>query len=120
MKKILIVDDEQDYVNIMIQLLEPEGYGTLSAGTAKDALKLLEMLTPDLMILDWNLPDKTGLELLKEVRSRKKFRRMRIVMNTIRDSESDQLAAYLEDIDLYFTKPIKPDIFLGKIKKLLG
>ncbi|MGD9643083.1 MAG: response regulator [Elusimicrobiales bacterium] len=119
MKLILIVDDEQDYVNIMVQLLEPEGYKTLAAGTVKDALHLLEVVTPDMLIVDWNLPDRTGLELVKEVRAQKKFRKTRVVMNTIRDSESDQVAAYLEDADLYFTKPIKPEIFLGKIKKLL-
>lgn len=119
MKLILIVDDEQDYVNIMGQLLEPEGYKTLAAGTVKDALNLLEVVTPDMLIVDWNLPDRTGLELVKEVRAQKKFRKTRVVMNTIRDSESDQVSAYLEDADLYFTKPIKPEIFLGKIKKLL-
>ncbi|MDD2804057.1 MAG: response regulator [Elusimicrobiales bacterium] len=119
MKKILIVEDEQDYVNVMTQLLEPEGYKIAAAGTVKEALNLLEMFTPDLLIVDWNLPDKTGLDLVRELRAHKKFKKVRVVMNTIRDAENDQLAAYMEDVDFYFTKPIKPEIFLGKIKKLL-
>lgn len=119
MKKILIVEDEQDYANIMTQLLEPQGYKIAVAGTVREALNLLTLFTPDLLIVDWNLPDKTGLDLVRELRAREELRRMRIVMNTIRDAEADQLAAYMEDVDFYFTKPIKPEIFLGKIKKLL-
>lgn len=119
MKKILIVEDEQDYTNIMTQLLEPEGYKVVAAGTVKEALKLLDILTPDLLIVDWNLPDRTGLELVKEVRAQKKFRKTRVVMNTIRNAENDQLSAYMEDVDFYFTKPIRPEIFLGKIRKIL-
>lgn len=120
MKKILILEDEQDYVNVLTQLLEPEGFKIAAAGTVKDALNLLEMITPDLLIVDWNLPDGTGIEFIKEARARKKLRNVRVVMNSIRDAESDQLAAYLERVDFYFTKPIRPEIFLGKIKKILG
>ena len=119
MKKILILEDEQDYVNVLTQLLEPEGFKILVANTVKDGLNLLEMITPDLLIVDWNLPDRTGIEFIKEVRAKKKFRNIRIVMNSIRDGESDQLTAYLEHVDFYFTKPIKPEVFLGKIKKIL-
>ncbi|MDD5208993.1 MAG: response regulator [Elusimicrobiales bacterium] len=119
MKKVLILEDEQDYVNVLTQLLEPEGFKIVAAGTVKDALNLIEMIAPDLLIVDWNLPDGTGLEFIKEVRAQKKFRKVRIVMNSIRDAESDQLAAYMEHVDFYFTKPIKPEIFLGKIKKIL-
>lgn len=119
MKKVLILEDEQDYVNVLTQLLEPEGYKVLAAGTVKEGLNLLEVITPDLLIVDWNLPDRTGIDFVKEVRAQKKFRNVRIVMNSIRDGESDQLAAYLERVDFYFTKPIRPEVFLGKIKKLL-
>ena len=119
MKKVLILEDEQDYVNVLTQLLEPEGFKILVANTVKDGLNLLEMITPDLLIVDWNLPDRTGIDFIKEVRAQKKFRKIRIVMNSIRDAESDQLTAYLEHVDFYFTKPIKPEIFLGKIKKIL-
>ena len=119
MKKVLILEDERDYVNVLTQLLEPEGFKVLSANTVHEGLNILEMLTPDLMIVDWNLPDGTGIEFVKAVRAQKKFKKVRIVMNSIRDAESDQLAAYLERVDFYFTKPINPEVFLGKIKKLL-
>ena len=108
MKKVLILEDEPDYVNVLTQLLEPEDFKILAAGTLKEALNILEMVTPDLLIVDWNLPDGTGIDFLKKVRAQKKFNKVRIVMNSIRDSESDQLTAYLEHADFYFTKPIKP------------
>ena len=119
MKKILILEDEQDYVNVLTQLLEPEGFKIAAAGTVKEALNLLGMVDPDLLIVDWNLPDGTGIDFIKEVHARKKFRNIRIVMNSIRDTERDQLTAYLEHVDFYFTKPIKPEVFLGKVKKIL-
>lgn len=119
MKKVLILEDEQDYVNVLTQLLAPDGFKIIVANTVKEGLNLLEMITPDLLIVDWNLPDGTGIEFVKEVRAQKKFKKVRIVMNTIRDGENDQLAAYLEHVDFYFTKPIKPEVFIGKIHKLL-
>lgn len=119
MKKVIIVEDEPDYVNVLTQLLEPEGFKILVAHTVKDALNMLEMIVPDLLIVDWNLPDKSGIEFISEVRSQKKFKKVRIVMNSIRDDENDQLTAYLNNIDFYFTKPINPEIFLYKIKKIL-
>lgn len=119
MKKILIVEDEPDFANIMVQLLEPQAYKVAVAETVKEALNLLPMIKPDLVIVDWNLPDRTGLDLVREIRADRKLNKLRVVMNTIRDSEGDQLAAYALDVDFYFTKPIKPEIFLSKIKKLL-
>jgi DNA-binding response OmpR family regulator len=119
MKKILVLDDEEDYVNVLVQLLEPAGFKVLSAGSASEAFTLLEAVTPDLVVVDWNLPDKAGLDFVKEMRGQRKFDRTRGVMHTVRDSESDQLSAYLEKADMYFTKPINPETFLEKVKKLL-
>jgi two-component system phosphate regulon response regulator PhoB len=120
MKKVIIVEDEPDYVNVLTQLLEPEGFKILVAGSVKEGLNMLEMITPDLLIVDWNLPDRTGIDFVKEVRGKKKFRNVHIVMNSIRDGENDQITAYLQDVDFYFTKPINPEVFIYKIKKLLG
>lgn len=119
MKKILIVEDEQDYVNVLTQLLEPRGYKIEVAGTVKEGLERLESFAPDLLIVDWNLPDRSGVELVREVRASKKIRKVRIVMNSIRDGENDQVSAYMENVDFYFTKPINPEIFLSKIEKFL-
>jgi len=70
MKKILILEDEQDYVNVLTQLLEPEGFKILVANTVKDGLNLLEMITPDLLIVDdmgmKQLPRRSG-EVLFEI-----------------------------------------------------
>ncbi|MCG2724830.1 MAG: response regulator [Elusimicrobia bacterium] len=120
MKKVLIIEDEDSYVNILSQLLEPKGYKILTSNTVKNALNILGIIQPDIIIVDWNLPDKTGLEFVREVRKNKKFDKVRIVMNTIRDSDADQIEAYNCKIDFYFTKPIQPEIFMEKIKKLLG
>jgi len=120
MKKILIVEDEESYVNILSQLLENENYQILVSNTAKNALSIAEAAQPDLVIVDWNLPGHSGLELVKTLRENRKFDKTRIVMNTVRDSDTDQIEAYNCKIDFYFTKPVQPKIFLEKIKKLLS
>jgi two-component system phosphate regulon response regulator PhoB len=120
MKKILVLDDEPDYVNVLTQLLESAGFKVMAAGTVKEAFVLLDTVMPDLMVVDWNLPDKTGIDFLKEVRELHKFDKARIVMHTVRDSDGDQLTAYLGKADMYFTKPINPEVFLEKIKRLMG
>ncbi|MCK5357329.1 MAG: response regulator transcription factor [Elusimicrobiales bacterium] len=120
MKRILLVEDEESYVNIMTQILESANYKVLVSNTVKNALNIAEATHLNLMIVDWNLPDKSGIEFVKTIRENKKFDNTRIVMNTIRDSDTNQIEAYNCKVDFYFTKPIQPEIFLRKIQTLIG
>ena len=66
--KVLIVEDEQNIKNFMSTILAANGFDTLMAGSAKEALSMISSHCPDLIILDLGLPDMDGMEVLKQVR----------------------------------------------------
>jgi len=119
MKMILIVDDEEDFHRVLRRVLEPQGYKIVSSLSAEEAMRLLEAVTPDLAILDWNLPGKTGLELAKILKQDPKFRKIPLIMYTIRESEKDQLDAYSHDIQFFLNKPVESAVLIAKVKQLL-
>ena len=67
--KVLIVEDEQNIKNFMSTILAANGFDTLMAGSAKEALSMISSHCPDLIILDLGLPDMDGMEVLKQVRA---------------------------------------------------
>jgi DNA-binding response OmpR family regulator len=67
--RILVIDDDRAVVRLLVVRLEEEGYTVLSAVTSDEGLKLVTLFTPDLVLLDMGLPDKSGLELLKRIRA---------------------------------------------------
>lgn len=119
MKTILIVDDEEDFHRILKRILEPQGYKIVSALSAEESIRMLEIFTPDLAIIDWNLPKISGLELVKILRGDVKFKKTPIIMYTVRDSETDMIAAYSNEVQLYLTKPVEANILIAKIKQIL-
>lgn len=120
MKTILIVDDEEDFHRVLRRILEPQGYRTASCLSAEEALRLLEALTPNLAIIDWNLPGKTGLELARLIRGSEKFRKMPLIMYTVRDAEADQIEAYSSDIQLFLTKPVEAATLTARVRQFIS
>ena len=82
---ILVVDDEQDLVNALEYNLQREGYGVRTALTGKEALRQAAIdPPPDLVLLDIMLPDVSGTEVCRELRSRERTKRVPVVMLTAR------------------------------------
>jgi len=119
MKIILVVEDEEDFHRVLRRVLEPEGYKVVSSLSAEEALRLLEAVMPDLVIIDWNLPVMTGLEFVKILRQNPKFRKTPLIIYTVRDTEADQVNAYSLGIQFFLTKPVESAVLLAKIKQLL-
>lgn len=119
MKTVMLVDDEEDFHRILKRVIEAAGYKTASALSAEEALRMAEAFTPALAIVDWNLPGMSGLELVAELRKMPKFRKIPVIMYTVRDSEADQIAAFSSDVQFYLTKPVNPAILTAKIKQLI-
>lgn len=119
MKTILLVDDEEDFHRILKRIIEPAGYRTVSALSAEEALRMAKVFAPCLVIVDWNLPGMTGVELVKQLRSLPRFNSIPIIMYTIRNSEEEQISAYSANIQAYLNKPTAPAILLAKIEQLL-
>lgn len=113
MKKVLVVDDEKPISDIIKFNLIKEGYEVVTAFDGKEALKQFEDENPDLIILDWMLPELEGLEVAKEIR---KSSHVPIIMLSAKDSEFDKVIGLEIGADDYVTKPFSNRELLARIK----
>lgn len=100
--KILVVDDDPAIRNLIHRYLSQQGYQVESAGDGQTALGLFEQLTPDLVILDVNLPDTTGYKLCEEMQ---RLTGVFVLMLTSRTDEADKIRGFAQGADDYITKP---------------
>jgi two-component system alkaline phosphatase synthesis response regulator PhoP len=118
-KKILIVDDEHDILDLLTFNLKREGYETLTAAEGDTALHLASTEHPDLVILDIMLPGKDGWEVLRELRRDPKTLHMPVVFLTAKDSEIDEVVGLELGADDYIVKPISMHKLLARVKLAL-
>ncbi|GAB4449008.1 MAG: response regulator transcription factor [Bacteroidia bacterium] len=117
--KILIVDDEEDILQFLSYNLQKEGYQVITATNGADAIKLAQKEVPDLIVLDIMMPVMDGMETCKELRSLPETKDKIIVFLTARSEDYSQIAGFENGADDYITKPIKPKLFISRIKALL-
>ncbi|QOR73809.1 response regulator transcription factor [Cruoricaptor ignavus] len=118
-KKILLIDDEQDILEIMSYNLEKEGYEVYMADNGEDGISLAKEVIPDLILLDVMMPGKDGIETCKELRQQTELRNTLIVFLSARAEEFSQLAGYQAGANDYVIKVIKPKVLISKINALL-
>ncbi len=116
-EKILIVEDEKLIRMTIRELLESEGYQVFEAGTGAEALEHLVSQEPDLLLLDYKLPDTTGLEILKE--SRRLHPETGVILMTAYSSIDSAVKAIKLGAYDYLDKPVKHDDLLATIAKAL-
>ena len=117
-KRILIVEDERDILDLVRLYTEKEGYRTSLAATGPDALRLAKSDRPDLILLDLMLPDLDGLEVCKRLRSDPATAMIPIIMLTAKAEESDTIIGLELGADDYVTKPFSPKALIARIKAL--
>jgi two-component system alkaline phosphatase synthesis response regulator PhoP len=118
-KKILIVDDEPDILDILKYILEKEGYSVKKARNGEEAIDRAIEEKPDLILLDIMMPKKDGIEVCRELRANKKFNDTIIVFLTARNEEYSEVAGFDVGADDFVVKPIKPRSLISRIKSLL-
>ena len=116
---ILIVDDEPAQQQLLRYNIEKAGYDILLADNGKDALILVEEEKPDLIILDWMIPEASGIDVCRELRSRSETRLLPILMLSARGEEGDRALGLDSGADDYITKPFSPGELVSRIKALL-
>ncbi len=120
MKKILLVDDEQDIVETLKFVLESEGYTCYCAYNGEDGLKLAKEIIPDLMILDIMMPKINGFKISRLLKFDAKYKNIPIIMLTARSQESDKQIGEETGADVYITKPFDLDDVLSTVDKLIN
>lgn len=118
-QKVLLVDDEQDIVDLLKYNLEREGYHVLTALNGRDALKLAKANRPDLIVLDIMMPGMDGVEVCMQLRQQQEFKNTLITFLTARGEDYSQIAGFDAGADDYITKPVRPKVFVSKVKALL-
>ena len=117
--KILLVDDEPDIIEILRYNLSQEGYQVFSAKDGETAINKAEKQIPNLIIMDIMMPNMDGIEACGIIRKNPLFNDTIIMFLTARGEDYSHVAAYDAGADDYITKPVKPKVFLSKVKGLL-
>ena len=119
MEKILIVDDEKDILEFLGYNLRAEGYEVFESNNGEDAISLAQEILPGLIILDVMMPGIDGIETCQRMRSIPNLKDSLIVFLTARNEDFSQIAGLEAGADDYISKPIKPKVFLSRIKAIL-
>lgn len=116
---ILIVEDEPAISELISFTLRAAGWNTVPVGTTSEAWEFLQHRTPQLILLDWMLPDQSGLRLLSRIRSDRNFNEMPVIMLTAKSMEEDKISGLDHGADDYVTKPFSPRELTARIKAML-
>jgi two-component system phosphate regulon response regulator PhoB len=116
---ILIVEDEPAIVELVTFTLRDTGWNTFAASTAAQAWEFMQKRMPHLILLDWMLPDQSGLRLLAKIRADRQFSELPIIMLTAKSMDEDKVAGLNNGADDYITKPFSPRELTARIKALL-
>lgn len=119
MKKILIVDDEQDIVESLKFVFESYDYTCYCAYNGEDGLKLAREIMPDLIVLDVMMPRINGYKISRLLKFDSKYKNIPILMITARSQEEDKLIGEETGADEYITKPFDLDEVVKTVQKYL-
>ena len=119
MASILIVEDEQAIALLIKYNLEKAGYETFCASKGNEVLPMVEKNNPSLILLDWMLPEISGLELCKIIRNSPDHKNTPIIMLTAKGQEEDKVAGLSAGADDYVTKPFSVPELLARIQTIL-
>lgn len=124
MKKILLVDDDPDFVEGARMVLEKSDFEVVTASSGKECLERIRMEKPDLIILDIMMPKKSGFEVCKELKSNIEYNRIPVVMLTALKQKlprtSYSIAEGLElEAEDYLEKPVEPKELVSRLRSIL-
>ncbi len=116
---VLIVEDEPAIVELVKFSLREAAWQVCSVQNAAEAWEFIGRRAPQLILLDWMLPDQTGLRLLARIRADRNFQAIPVIMLTAKSMEEDKIAGLNHGADDYVTKPFSPRELLARAKALL-
>ena len=116
---ILVVEDEPAIQELIAVNLEHAGHRVQRAGTAAEADALIREIKPDLILLDWMLPDVAGTVLARKLRADARSKDIPILMRTARAQEQDKIEGLDAGADDYITTPFSPKELMARIKAVL-
>jgi len=116
---ILVVEDDRDIRELVCQSLTQNDFRTTGCRDVQEAKQSLAELTPDCLVVDWMLPDGSGIELIRWMRRKKQYQQIPVLMLTARAQESDMITGLDSGADDYLTKPMSLRELNARVKALL-
>ena len=117
--KIFIIEDETSIIQLVQHNLEKDGFIVSSAINGNEGLKDLKKFEPNLLLLDWMLPDLSGIEICKSIRKDTSYKNLPVIMLTAKGEEEDKIKGLDSGADDYLTKPFSYNELLARIKAIL-
>jgi len=117
--RLLVVEDDLDISSLLLYTLDNAHFDTIAAPDCKTAWEILLGKPPDLVLLDWMLPDMSGIELLQRIRREAALENVPVIMLTARGEESDRVRGLETGADDYIVKPFSPRELCARINNRL-
>lgn len=117
--QILVVEDESDIAALVAFQLTHAGYRVRTASTGREALRAIDTEPPDLVVLDLMLPEVSGTQVLRTIRSRKETADTPVIVLTARGEEKDRLEGFELGADDYIAKPFSPKELVARVRAVL-
>lgn len=116
---ISVVEDEKPIATLIQYNLEKEGYKVHIFETGEEGFEHIKKNLPDLVILDWMLPDLSGIDICKQIKKETKLKSIPVIMLTAKSEESDKIRGFETGADDYVTKPFSTKELVLRVQALL-
>lgn len=119
MKKVLVIEDNEQNMYLLEFMLKKHNFEVIKAWDGEEGVKFAIEQKPDLIIMDWQMPKKNGIEATKEIRKENGLKKVPILFCTSNVMAGDREQAYNAGATGYLEKPINTDTFIEEISKYL-
>jgi len=120
MQSILVVDDDADVREIVAFKLGRLGYEVITAADGVTGLEAVAQLRPDLVLLDWAMPELSGIEVCRQIRDGSDHADVPVILLTARTRDADKRVGYEAGVDDYIVKPFSPNELANRVEAALA
>ncbi len=119
-KRVLVVEDQEDNMQIMNDMLSSAGYGVIKAVTGDEGVAMAASEAPDLILMDIQLPGLDGYEATRRIKANAALRHIPVIAVTSYALDGEETKAEEAGCDAYFSKPVSPRVLLAKVREYIG
>jgi DNA-binding response OmpR family regulator len=119
-KVILLIDDDREMLKTLKDILEQEGYTAVTLSDPLKAESYIEKYSPDLLIIDVFMPERSGFNLLEDFKHRRVYEDIPKIFITCLDDDVERMTARAWGVSKYITKPFSPDHVISCVNEMIG
>ncbi|BAQ61830.1 two-component response regulator [Geminocystis sp. NIES-3708] len=119
-QKLLLIDDDPNLILLVKDYLEFSGYQVLTASQGREAIKILEQDTPDLIICDVMMPEMDGYTFVQQIRQNPRLEWLPVIFLSAKGHSKDRIKGLTQGADIYMVKPFEPDELVAQVQSTLN